>query len=186
MTKRLFIAIKIDTSNSLLSILESIKHDLHSENIKWVDPHNLHLTLAFLGDTEDTMIDKIIPVMDGISNNSSQFNIELNSLGVFKSFNFPSVIWFGFKPDFIMPGIKNALDLQLKNIGFTVEERKFTPHLTIGRIKNIVDKKNLQIVLNKFNNKEISKQIVKDITLYESILTSNGPIYKMIHQSLLK
>ena len=92
MTKRLFIAIKIDTSNSLLSILESIKHDLHSENIKWVDPHNLHLTLAFLGDTEDTMIDKIIPVMDGISNNSSQFNIELNSLGVFKSFNFPSVI----------------------------------------------------------------------------------------------
>jgi RNA 2',3'-cyclic 3'-phosphodiesterase len=181
--KRLFIAIRIETSELLLSLLNEIKNELKGDNIKWVDPQHLHLTLAFLGDTEETIIENIITLMDSVGKSTTEFDIELNSLGVFKSINFPSVLWFGLNYDNSLPVLKTNLDNQLKKIRLKVDERIFKPHLTIARIKNIVDKNCLQLMLNKFCKKEILKQKVDYFNLYESILTPAGPIYRIIHQS---
>lgn len=186
MKKRLFIAIKIDNSNSLLKVLEETRSSLKQESIKWIDPDNLHLTMAFLGDTDELLIPKIKSAMDNIISNSSQLNMELNSVGVFKSINFPTVLWIGIKPNKVMSEIKSKLDLQLKNIGFVIEMREFRPHLTIGRIKSITDKKNLELLLKKSLNKEIVIQPVSEIILFESILSSEGPTYKVIHKSGIK
>ena len=184
MKKRIFIAIKIESSAFLLKILEEIKTCLDREKIKWIDPDNLHLTLTFLGDTEEILISKIKAALDNIK--SVQFNLEMNSLGVFRNINFPAVLWVGIMPNKIMTDIKTAIDFQLINIGLSIEARVFKPHLTIGRIKNITDKKNLEILLKKFSNKNIAVQLVSEIILYESILSSEGPIYKIIYKSSLK
>ncbi len=185
MKKRLFIAIKINNSNSFLNVQEEIKLSLQRERIKWIDPDNLHLTLSFLGDTDELIIPKLKLAMDSIVGNFSQFNMELKSVGVFKSINFPTVLWIGIEPNKIMSEIKKALDLQLKSIGIAVEMREFKPHLTIGRIKNITDKKNLELLLKNYSNKKISNQLVNEIILYESILSSDGPIYNVIYKSLI-
>jgi RNA 2',3'-cyclic 3'-phosphodiesterase len=184
MKKRIFIAIKIESSASFLKILEEIRTCLNREKIKWVDPDNLHLTLTFLGDTEEILISKIKAALDNIK--SVQFSLEMNSLGVFKNINSPAVLWVGIMPNKIMTDIKNAIDLQLINIGLSLEARVFKPHLTIGRIKSITDKKNLEVLLKKFSNKNIAVQPVTEIILYESILSSEGPTYTIIHKSSLK
>jgi 2'-5' RNA ligase len=183
MKKRIFIAIKIESSASLLKILEEIKTCLNREKIKWVNPDNLHLTLTFLGDTEEILISKIKAALDNIK--SGQFSLELNSLGVFKNINSPAVLWVGIMNNKIMTDIKNAIDLQLSKVGLSLEARVFKPHLTIARIKSIADKKNLEILLKKFNNKSITVQPVTEIILYESILSSEGPTYMIIHKSNL-
>ena len=141
------------------------------------------LTLAFLGDTDELQIPKIISIMDSIADNFSQFNMSLNSLGVFKNINFPTVLWMGIKTDKAMFEIKSALDLQLKSMGFVIETREFKPHLTIGRLKNIDNKKQLEFLLKKFSNEEIGIQKVDEIILFESILKSNGPAYAVVHKS---
>jgi RNA 2',3'-cyclic 3'-phosphodiesterase len=184
MKKRLFIAVKIDNSTSLLRILEETKSCLNYEKIKWVDPDNLHLTLVFLGDTEERIISKIKIAIDKIK--SVQFNLQLNSIGVFRNINFPTILWFGIKSNKIISNLKNTIDMQLNSIGFAIEAREFKPHLTIGRIKYITDKKNLEILLKKFSNRNIALQLVSEIILYESILSSEGPTYKVIHKSYLK
>jgi 2'-5' RNA ligase len=182
--KRLFIAIKIDNSTSLLRIFSEARTFLKHEKIRWIDPDNLHLTITFLGDTEEILTPKIISSMDIVK--SFQFSMELNSIGVFKNINFPKILWFGIKSNEIMSEIKSALDRQLKSIGFILEDQEFKPHLSIGRIKNITDKSNLEILLKKYDNYKIGIQTVNEIILYESILSSIGPTYKVIHKSFLK
>jgi RNA 2',3'-cyclic 3'-phosphodiesterase len=185
MQKRLFIGFKIINTPLLLTLLNQIKSTLSGGKIKWVDPENMHLTLTFLGDTEDKLIPAIVSAMDSVCDITPSFNIELRSIGIFKNINHPTVLWIGVKADKIMSELKYKLDNYLNNLGFTIEERQYKPHLTIGRIKNINDKKNLQSVLDQTGNREVSAQTVYGITLFESILTTNGPIYKVMHISNL-
>jgi 2'-5' RNA ligase len=62
--KRLFIAVKIVPEGDLLRMISSVKASLGDESIKWVDPGNIHITLAFLGDTEEKKIKTLTRILD--------------------------------------------------------------------------------------------------------------------------
>jgi 2'-5' RNA ligase len=68
----------------------------------------------------------------------------------------------------------------LKELGVNTEERPFKPHLTIGRIKHLNDKKSLEAVMEKYQDSEIQNTGVNEVILYESILLQSGPVYKPI------
>jgi len=179
--KRTFIAIKINLSEEILSKINDIKTNLENEPIKWVETNNMHLTLKFLGDTTDDQIDAVIHVLDQIKVDFQSFSFDIKGCGVFKNIRQPRVLWFGIDQINEMKKIHNVIETELLKIGFEKEQRSFTPHLTLGRIKFIKHTEKLRKLLDLHKNQVFQKLEVKEITLFESNLTPQGPIYNSIH-----
>jgi 2'-5' RNA ligase len=176
--KRVFIAIKIDAGGELLRMLSTLKVLLVSEKIKWIDPANIHLTLAFLGDTEEKRIKILGALLKDKCTGFNEFEFVLAGAGVFKNYRDPKVIWAGIKLSDSLSELNNAIAGGLKETGFNVEERPFKPHLTIGRIKSITDAEKLKNVLERYRETEFQTILVKEVILFESILMQTGPLYK--------
>lgn len=169
---------KINPEEKLLRMISTLKKGLVNENVKWINPGNIHITILFLGDTDEEKIDAITSVLKKSCEGSGEFELIIKGSGVFKNLNDPRVIWTGIEPSGELQHLNEVIVAGLKNIGAGLEDRLFRPHLTIGRIKNLKDKDLLISLLDEFQNSEIQKVPVGEVILYESILFHTGPVYK--------
>lgn len=176
--KRIFIAIKVNPEGELLRMFSSLKAALGTENIKWVDPGNIHLTLAFLGDTEEKRIAVLSNMLKNKCCGSGEFDFTLTGTGVFKNFRDPRVLWVGIRSAEKLVQLNNILKAGLKLEGFEIEDRQFKPHLTLGRVKSVWDKENLKTVLERYRDNQFQTVHVNEVVLFESILQQTGPLYK--------
>jgi RNA 2',3'-cyclic 3'-phosphodiesterase len=178
MIKRTFIAVKISVDKDLKSAIDLLRKGLAKEKIRWIDDHNMHITLAFIGDTHEKTIKDIISMLDSKLKGSGRIAFGLRSFGVFKNFRDPRVIFTAIEnPENLMTAfitIKSGLE----GLGIKIEEREFKPHLTLGRVKFLSDTDNLKVLLSKFENVKFQDVIVDEIIYYESILRPEGPEYK--------
>ena len=178
--KRLFAAIKVQPSENFLAKYFALKKNLKDEQIKWVDPENIHITLKFFGETPEHHIPAISIALKEAAQQSSQFKYEIQNTGIFGSSYKPRVIWFGIQPpDEILQLSENILGA-LENIGIERDSQNFVPHITIARIKKLEDKKFFQKVLDKYREGDIQKEEVKNFHLFESQLSPLGPRYSII------
>lgn len=180
--KRIFIAISTPPGDSLLKMVTSLKTSLAGENIKWADEKNMHLTLAFLGDTEEKRIKSLIKGLAGICSDFDRFSIVLSSAGVFKNYRDPRVIWAGINQSERLESLNKKIINYLGESGFVVEDRPFRPHITLGRIKKLNDVNVLESLLNNYKNSVFNEINVGEIILYESILLPAGPLYKVLQK----
>jgi RNA 2',3'-cyclic 3'-phosphodiesterase len=178
--KRIFIAIKVNAGEALISLIASLKSELVNENIRWINKDNIHITLLFLGDTEEKMIKEISSVLKDRCIGLGSFELIISGLGVFKNLHDPHVIWTGIELSDNLIQLNSTIVNGLRNLGLNIEERKFSPHLTIGRMRHLNDKAVLKTLIDKFQNKELQVLQVKEIILYESILSQKDPVYKTI------
>jgi len=178
--KRLFIAVKTEPEGDLLRMFSSVKSLLGTESIRWVDPANLHITLAFLGDTEEKRIGFLQSMLEEKCAGFGEFDFILAGAGVLKNYRDPRVIWVGIRSQERLTMMYNAIAEGLKHIGFELKERQFRPHLTLGRIKSCRDTENLKSVLEKYSDQQFQIIHVNEVSLFESILTRTGPIYKSL------
>jgi 2'-5' RNA ligase len=176
--KRIFIAIKVNPEGELLRMFSSLKAALGTENIKWVDPAGIHLTLAFLGDTEEKRIRVLSSMLKYKCSGFGEFDFNLTGTGVFKTFRDPRLIWIGILSSERLATLYNTIAEGLNLSGFVFEERQFKPHLTLGRVKSVRDAENLKAVLERFRNNQFQIVHVNEVILFESILLQTGPIYK--------
>lgn len=183
--KRIFIAVKIEPGEELLKMFSSFKNALKNESIKWTETSNIHITLVFLGDTEEQRIKDIGLLLSEICSGYGEFELILRGAGVFRSIRDPRVIWAGISYSKEMADLNKAITGMLRETGTQTEERVFNPHLTLGRIKKINDISLLSGLLEKHTNNEIQRISVKEIILFESILRPEGPIYKPLGTYLL-
>ena len=177
-TFRGFIAIEINATSSILEFEKEIKKT--GADIKLVEPQNIHITLKFLGDIEETLIDKIERIMKDAVKEIKPFTMKLNETGVFPNNNYVRVIWIGIKEAQIIETIVKTIDEHLSKLGFKKEKRGFSPHLTIARVKSAKNKQRLLETIEKYKDVGFSIQEVKSIKLMKSDLTSAGPIYTTI------
>jgi 2'-5' RNA ligase len=178
--KRVFIAVKVEPGGELLRMFTSLKALLGAENIKWVDPANIHLTLAFLGDTEEKRIKILSGMLKKKCNGFGPFDFVLAGLGVFKNFRDPRVLWVGIRSTERLIQLNNIIAEGLKLNGFEIEERQFKPHLTLGRVKSLKDTENLKILLESYRDVQFQTVRINEVILFESILSQTGPIYKSL------
>ncbi len=176
--KRIFIAVKVEPGGELLRMILSVKALLGAENIKWVDPANIHLTLAFLGDTEEKRIKILATMLQDKCKSFNKFDFKLAGTGVFKNYWDPRVIWIGIRSQEMLSKLNETISNGLKENGFETEERQFKPHLTLGRVKSAKNTENLKTVLEKYKDTEFQKVEVMEVILFESILMQTGPLYK--------
>lgn len=175
--KRLFVAIKIDPGEEFLKQFRGLRMQLSGERIKWVEEHNIHITLKFFGETEEERVPGIIRALEEVASGTSVFFFSLRKLGIFGSSYDPRVVWVGIEPYADLVALMSGIRDTMSAIGFEPDRQNLVPHLTLGRIKDLRDKKRFQQVIDQ--NKEIASGEMKaaNIILFESILKKEGPVY---------
>ena len=180
---RTFIAIEIpEDIRNRIAILQSGIKGLGGKTT-WVKPENMHLTLKFLGETEQSRIKNISNALADIVSLTNQFEIRFKGVGAFPNFSKPKVFWIGTEGDnnaFVELATK--IDQQMSEVGFKPETRRFSAHLTIGRVW---DRMGIEPVINllqqekKFTPGEF---VVKHVSFIKSELTRQGPIYTTLEK----
>jgi 2''-5'' RNA ligase len=178
--KRIFIALKVEAGETLLFMISSLKSVLIKDTVKWTNPDNIHITLAFLGDTDGKMIKPISSMLKEKCKGSGKFELIIKGSGVFRNLSDPRIIWTGIEPSEKLMNLNEIIMNGLKDLSIKMEGRPFNPHLTIGRIKHLNDKETLKAVIEQYQNSEIQLIPVNEVILYESILLQSGPVYKPI------
>jgi len=178
--KRIFVAVKTDPGETFLRIHSSLRSVLGAERINWTDPANIHLTMAFLGDTEDELIIAVSKMLKQKCSGFGDFSFILKGTGVFRNYREPKVIWIGIGHNEKLVKLNSEIKAGLKDAGFILEDRPFKPHITLGRIKSIKDSDALRSALEKYKDTFIQEVQVKEVVLYESILKPIGPEYRPV------
>jgi len=176
--KRIFIALKVEAGETLLNLISTLKSGLRNENVKWTCLENIHITLAFLGDTEEKLISNISTLLRKECEGFGNFELVIKGAGVFKNISDPRVLWTGIEPSDKLTELNALITNVLKNADGNIEIRAFRPHLTIGRIKYIKNKVLLKTFIDKYKNAEFQREQISELILYESILSHSGPVYR--------
>jgi 2'-5' RNA ligase len=129
---RLFIAIEIPEHirTAFTSLLKEFR--AIARQVKWVRAENLHVTLKFLGETESTKLGALQNVLSAVRS-SEPVNLEFRGLGFFPNEKRPRVFWAGMEGSANLKTLAADIDQAAHRLGFPLEERPFTPHLTLAR-----------------------------------------------------
>lgn len=179
-TKRTFLAIHIPTGADYPAMVERLKKNLpHEKYINYCRPENIHLTLKFLGSTPVDDIPNIIEACQKVAKRHQPFTMDFDRTGYFGSNNVPRVLWLGMndQPKALFDLEADLLDA-FDDLGYLRDRQNFVPHLTVCRIKSLVDKQFFLKVCNSIEQKTYLHADVKELVYFQSILQPTGPIYK--------
>jgi len=176
---RTFIAIELpeEARDKLAKLQDRLRKP--GADIKWVKPSNIHLTLKFLGKIDEALLPDIKSSLTNLANTHKTFNIALKGVGAFPKLEYPRVIWVSIdkgkqESASLSSDIENAMCV----LGFEKEVRPFRAHLTLGRVRTGKNKPELIEAITKEKDFTVTDKIpANKITLIESQLTSEGPIY---------
>jgi 2'-5' RNA ligase len=183
---RSFICVEIKKSEVVAQI-EELTSKIRFDGVRPIKSNQLHLTLKFLGEVPDAQIRTIKQAIQTIEFPS--FDISLEGMGCFPNLNYIRVVWIGIKQG--SENLKQLAELveeKLNPIGFPKEKRRFSPHLTLGRIKKLrnADKKQLTAIIQNSKTISIGDQVIDELILKKSTLTPKGAIYENLLVAPLK
>ncbi len=143
---------------------------------KFVEKDNLHLTLKFLGDIDEPLTEEIIEKLNEVK--MKKFEVETGDAGFFPSREYIRIIWIELISKELLE-LRKDINNKLMKIGFLEEERGFSSHITLARIKSV---KNKELFLDELSKLHLKKQkfLVDNFVLMKSELTRKGPVYKII------
>lgn len=182
---RCFIAIEIP--DHVKKMLAGVQKSLRTwpVRVKWVEEQNFHLTLKFLGDVPVEKIQTITSVLFDVCSRYKEWQINLKGIGAFPDFSNPRVIWAGIQ-DLEKGLLKIWSDLEkaLESVGFSREKRNFSPHLTLGRVKE-GPARGLADEIKRIQPLDVTIP-VNEIKLMKSKLSPKGPEYFCINSFYLQ
>jgi RNA 2',3'-cyclic 3'-phosphodiesterase len=174
---RAFVAVTLDTKvvDKIAAASAQLKPQI--ADVRWVTPANFHLTLKFLGGIDETMVEPIGAAIRKQIRLFQRFTINAKGLGVFPSPKRPRVLWVGLTGDRLLL-LASRVESALQPLGFAPESRKFTPHLTIGRWRE-VDRapKSLGRQLEIWEAHDFGISHVESVKLIQSVLKPEGASY---------
>ena len=150
-------------------------------DLKQVKPQNIHLTVRFLGDIHPPMVDAIHEEMKQIS--FAPFQIELRGLGAFPKLSYPRVVWAGIRQGVEeLKDVFEQLEPRLRGLGFKPDNKGFSPHLTIARVRTGRNKIRLAELVRELEDYEFGTVKAECLRLKKSDLTPRGPIYTNLRE----
>ena len=176
---RAFLAIEIDDDlkPKINKVIKQFKQI--DAKIKYVELLNLHLTLKFFGEIDTDGLKLLEEKIESAVSEFDPFNIKVKGCGAFPNNNRIKVIWIGIDEDAVIRQLHDRLDEEFVKLGFD-KDKKFSTHLTIGRMKSAKNKNQVKSKIEEFADVEIGEMEVGKIVLKKSTLTPSGPIYEDI------
>lgn len=175
MVFRAFIAVEIGEFGKLAEFSDAVKKT--DAPLKMVDLRHIHVTLKFLGDTDEKLIPEIEKIIKEASAGIKPFSVKLKGAGAFPNLDRITVVWAGMEGADQLGIVSGKLDECLARFGFEPENRKFSPHITIARVKGGRNKEKLKQAILDYKDVEFGEQPVDKIKLKKSVLTPQGPVY---------
>ncbi|MHC4606255.1 MAG: RNA 2',3'-cyclic phosphodiesterase [Planctomycetota bacterium] len=178
---RTFVAIEVP--DEVRKALGRVQDDLGrtGAKVRWVVPQNMHLTLKFLGEIDETQAELLQGELKNVAGHHASFTLEYSGIGTFPRKGAPRVVWAGCRGE--LDRIK-ALAAEVEGVaeavGIPKETRPYSPHLTIGRAKVPPKAKPLIPKLADYERRSFGEQSVESFVLFQSTLTPQGAIYDAI------
>ena len=182
-TLRAFIAVPLPPAitQQLADVQRRLRRGCPEQAVGWVKPENIHLTLFFLG---DILPERQAPIEAGLSvvaRNVRSFTFSVQGAGAFPNLNRPRVIWVGLQePTGQLALLHSAVNEAMANAGFQPEDRRFSPHLTLGRIRQRASREDAQTMGEAVRRAEVGhlgEVPVGQMILFRSVLKSSGAEY---------
>lgn len=182
---RSFIAIEL--TEPIRSSLKELQQDFIrcGTDVRWVKPGNIHLTLKFLGEIEDKNIRDIVKKIDIACRKYMVFRIEISGTGVFPNTRAPRVLWVGVDDEGALVGLQGEIEKGISSLGYKTENRKFVPHITLGRFRSSYGKAGLIKEVESRKSGRFGSMEVRSVCLMRSDLGLSGARYTKIAEAFL-
>lgn len=182
---RTFIAIELpeEIKGRLSHLIEELKPG-KEQAVKWVNPDSLHLTLKFLGNVSIAKVPEITGAIERVTAGMKPCQLGLEELGAFPNAKSPQVVWVGISGEVAhLIDLQKRIDQALVPLGFPPETKAFSPHLTLGRVRDKAspnERIHLGKALQSHKVKNGPAFTVDKVAFLKSTLTSSGPIYNRL------
>jgi 2'-5' RNA ligase len=188
MPKRIRTFIAVETPTSIRQRIEELQQSLapHAEGVKWVDSEIVHLTIKFLGEVDERDIYDVCKRVKEVAGAWTAFECSVARAGAFPNASRPRVIWAGVAQGTTeLSEIHDALDDVLGELGYPRENRAFTPHFTIGRVRRTSPNPKLRAAVDSRADWQAGSFRVTEILVMASDLSSDGPTYSVMGRARL-
>jgi len=178
---RLFIAIELpdEIKQGIAGIQEQLRKA--GANAAWTRPEGIHLTLTFLGETPEEKVQEVMAALTGAAKGTGSLKLEVAGAGAFPSTKAPRVLWVGVTGDTgKLASPQAAVEDAMEKIGFEREARRFSPHLTLARIKFPRPRDNWQQVIAGIQDVRLGGFEAHGVSLMKSELKREGAVYTEI------
>jgi 2'-5' RNA ligase len=177
-TIRTFIAVKIP--DAIKEKFGEIQRKLKTSgaDVRWVKPGNAHITLRFLGDIREEKTDEIQAALSRAAACHRASDVSIEGLGAFPNPKRPRVIWIGIRrgAEFLQ-SLQASVSKEMRALGFAAEDRPYSPHITLGRMKTPKNLDSLKPLLASESEFSAGTFRAAEIHFIRSILSSEGPTY---------
>ncbi|WP_242361955.1 MULTISPECIES: RNA 2',3'-cyclic phosphodiesterase [Anaeromyxobacter] len=152
-----------------------------ADDVRWVVPENVHLTLQFLGAVPEPRVEAVADAVRAAAAGSHPLALEVHNAGGFPNARRPRVVWAGIQGDVAALGaLVQDLGRRLAPLGFAPEARPFSPHLTLGRARDVRGAPGLGGALAEAAQGDGVAWRAGELVLFESHLSPKGPRYEAI------
>jgi 2'-5' RNA ligase len=186
---RLRTFIGIDLGKAIRDRVQALQEALarSADHVKWVEYDNLHLTLLFLGEVDDRELPAVCKAVSGVTQARRAFALSIETCGCFPNPRRPRVLWVGAgRGTTEVCALHDDLEAPLQELGcYRREERKYTPHVTMGRVRSERPDDLLSAALAKKSDWKGGETTVEEIRVMSSELASRGPIYTVLSRAQL-
>jgi RNA 2',3'-cyclic 3'-phosphodiesterase len=190
---RSFIAIELsaEAQAALADLQNRLKPITPPHSVRWTRPASIHLTLHFLGDVAAEDVTQLTGLLQAAASAGRPFSLTLSGLGCFPTLRRPRIIWAGVLGETnSLEHLHQELGKKLKTLGFTLDTRPYSPHLTLGRVKDGIQPRQLFQLGQALA--QIQPQVgllatlqVAEISLMQSELKPAGPVYTQLAAAAL-
>jgi 2'-5' RNA ligase len=190
---RLFIAVDLDErvraaaaaiGGRLRGEIERGGRRLAPAGASWVAPHNMHLTVRFLGEVEEARAALVAKAV-GEAFRIPAFAISIGGVGLFPPAGRPRVLWIGVpEGNSQLVAVHGEVEQRLDALGFEREQRAYHPHLTLARFREPASAE-VRVLVAQASGTEAGHSAAHDVVLYESRLSSAGPTYHVLARAPL-
>jgi 2'-5' RNA ligase len=184
---RTFIA--IDVGKGLRARLASLQDTLarSAEGVKWVEEENLHLTLLFLGEVDFRDVPRVCQAVEAVTARRAAFPMKVAGVGAFPNLRRPRTLWVGVEVGAAeVTALHDELEGPLLELGcYRREDRPYTPHITVGRLKGDRHGEQLGEALARREDWQAGETTVNEVQILSSELKPQGPIYTVLGRAKL-
>jgi 2'-5' RNA ligase len=180
---RAFVAVRMNeqVEDAVAKTIDEVRHP--GDGVRWVPRRNLHITLKFLGPSVDPhRLQQLTAGMRQLATKTAVFELAAAGIGAFPGLEHPRAIWVGLHN--VESGALAALAARLETVaadnGFEREKRRWSGHLTIGRVGDRPIAPETRDALNALRDREFGVSKIESMTLYRSLLKPDGATYEAL------